>query len=252
MKNLYGVFCFKKGDDMKLADRLFYTIISIQEYLGRFENWYIKNKKNISRAYIMSIVFSFILILCKKTVIGETIGIFGIVFSGIENVIGWNKSVRKWLKICVIYNLYFSVVLACLIQSQINYAVLTPLFLGLYLLVWVFLSLISNSKVALLINEIVSGIATTIFTIGTYLIGIVLKRMPSSNYYKVLYHIDEAEILALKNGEELVWKTIEMMVLEKMEVAFISLLPIIGVTAFCIIVVKIKTYWMEKNNILDL
>lgn len=49
-----------------------------------------------------------------------------------------------------------------MIQGQIKYAIWMPLFVGLYLFVWVFLSLISNSKVALLVNEIVFGLAATI------------------------------------------------------------------------------------------
>lgn len=37
--------------------------------------------------------------------------------------------------------------------------------------------------------------------------------------------------------------------LELLESAFSSLLPIIGVTALSIIMVKMKKYWMEKNKI---
>lgn len=237
---------------MKLVDRFFYAIISIQEFLNRFEQWYLKERKYIPWVYMLSFFGAIILIFCEQVVIGEVLFILGMVFSGIENVIGWNQSVRKWLKICIIYNMFFSAILAELIQTQIKYAILTPLFMGLYLFVWVFLSLISNSKVALLVNEIVSGIAATFFTIGTYLINIVLKDLPTQNDYRSFYFTDEVIIQALENEEKWAWKLIEKMILETMEVAFISFLPVIGVTALCIIMVKIKIYWMEKNKISEL
>lgn len=234
---------------MRYVDCFFNTIISIQEFLEKFENWYLKRRKYLSWIYILSIIFAYVLIVCKRVAMGEIVFILGMVITGIESIIGWKHSVRRWLKICVIYNLFFSTILACMIQGQIKYAILTPLFVGLYLFVWVFLSLISNSKIALLVNEIVSGIATTIFTIGTYLISMVLKGLSASSDYKLYYHTDEAVIRASENVEALAWKYWGITVLEKLEVAFLAFLPVIGVTALCIIMVKIKIYWMEKNKI---
>lgn len=37
-----------------------------------------------------------------------------------------------------------------------------------------------------------------------------------------------------------------IMGLEMLETAFLSLLPVIGVSALCIIMIKIKGYWVEK------
>lgn len=234
---------------MRYVDCFFNTIISIQEFLEKFENWYLKRRKYLSWVYILSIIFACVLIACNRVAMGEIVFILGMVITGIESIIGWKHSVRRWLKICVIYNLFFSTILACMIQGQIKYAILTPLFVGLYLFVWVFLSLISNSKIALLVNEIVSGIAATIFTIGTYLISMVLKGLSASSDYKLYYHTDEAVIRASENVEALAWKYWGITVLEKLEVAFLAFLPVIGVTALCIIMVKIKIYWMEKNKI---
>ena len=234
---------------MRYVDCFFNTIISIQEFLEKFENWYLKRRKYLSWIYILSIIFAYVLIVCKRVAMGEIVFILGMVITGIESIIGWKHSVRRWLKICVIYNLFFSTILAYMIQGQIKYAILTPLFVGLYLFVWVFLSLISNSKIALLVNEIVSGIAATIFTIGTYLISMVLKGLSASSDYKLYYHTDEAVIRASENVEALAWKYWGITVLEKLEVAFLAFLPVIGVTALCIIMVKIKIYWMEKNKI---
>lgn len=230
---------------MKYVDWFFLSIISIQDFLEKFEKWYLKKRKYLSWFYMLSIIFTYVLIVCKQVIMGEVVFILMLVITGIESIIGWKHSVRRWLKICVIYNLFFSAIVACVIQEQVKSAIFTPLFVALYLLVWVFLSLISNSNVALLVNEIVSGIAATIFTIGTYLISITLKSLPASSDYKS----DKAVRLALENGEALVWKYMGIDLLEMLEVAFLSFLPIIGVTTLSIIMIKIKIYWVEKNKI---
>lgn len=90
------------------------------------------------------------------------------------------------------------------------------------------LSLISNSKVALLVNEIVSGAAATIFTIGTYLVS-----------------------MALQNDDTLASDIERIEMLKSVETLFMLFLPVIGVTALCIIMIKIKGYWMEKNEITE-
>lgn len=249
MAQICHSFITKERRNMRYVNRFFDTIISIQEFLEKFEDWYLKIRKYLSWVYILSIILAYVLIVGKQGAIGELVFILGMVITGIESIIGWKHSVRRWLKICVIYNLFFSTILACMIQGQIKYAILTPLFVGLYLFVWVFLSLISNSKVALLVNEIVSGLAATIFTIGTYLISMALKGLPASSDYKLYYHTDEAVMQALENGETLAWKFVGITALEMLEVAFLSFLPVIGVTALCIIMVKIKIYWMEKNHL---
>lgn len=135
-----------------------------------------------------------------------------------------------------------------MIQGQIKYAIWMPLFVGLYLFVWVFLSLISNSKVALLVNKIVFGLAATIFTIGTYHISMALKGLPASSDYQLYYQTDEAVMQALENGEALAWKFVGITALEMLEVAFLSFLPVIGVTALYIIMVKKRFIGRSKDH----
>ena len=233
---------------MKFVDKFFSIVIDIQELLEEFEEWYQANRKYMFKIYIVSVILTIVLFSLEKILMGEMIFILGMFFVGIENVIGWKHSVRRWLKICIVYNMFFSIILACVIQRTIKSAILTPLFITIYLFIWIFLSLISNSKVALLVNEVVSGMAATVFTIGTYLINIALKSLPASSDYILYYHTDEEMAQALENGETLAWKFMGTTVLEMLEVAFLSFLPVIGVTALCIIMVKIKIYWIEKNK----
>ncbi len=234
---------------MKFVDEFFTWILNTQIFLEKVEDWYISKRKYIFRVYILTFVMTVILILCKQVILGESIFIFGMVFVGFDNIIGWKHSVRRWLKICVIYNLFFSLILTGIMQKIVNNTIVDMMFIIIYLLVWVFLSLISNSKVALLVNEIVSGLAATIFTIGTYLVSMALKNMPNSEDYLLYFHTDEAFKLALINQDVLAWKFAGIMWLEILEITFMSLLPVIGVTALCIIMIKIKGYWMEKNKI---
>lgn len=233
---------------MKFINSFFNKIIGIQVFLGKFEEWHQTNRKKYSWIIIGSIVLALALVAIKQVVFGEIVFLLGMFLMGIDNIIGWKYSVRKWLKLCVVYNLFFSIILACLIQNLIKTTIWVPLFIGLYLFIWVLLSLISNSKVALLVNEIVSGIAATVFTIGTYLISSALKGLPSSEEYILYYNNEEELTQALLNGEMMARKFFDAGVLELLEGFFLAFLPVIGVSALSIIAVKIKMYWMEKNK----
>lgn len=233
---------------MKFINSFFNKIIGIQVFLGKFEEWHQTNRKKYSWISIGSIVLALALVAIKQVIFGEIVFLLGMFLMGIDNIIGWKYSVRKWLKLCVVYNLFFSIILACLIQNLIKTTIWVPLFIGLYLFIWVLLSLISNSKVALLVNEIVSGIVATVFTIGTYLISSALKGLPSSEEYILYYNNEEELTQALLNGEMMARKFFDAGVLELLEGFFLAFLPVIGVSALSIIAVKIKMYWMEKNK----
>ncbi len=239
----------KKGDNMKFIDNFFTLIYNIQIGLEKFEEWYKSKQKYISWVYILTFIIGVTFILCKQLILGEIIVISGMVISGLDKIIGWKHSVRKWLKMCALYNFFFSAMLAATIQDMIGYTVIDTAFVVIYLLVWVFLSLISYSKVSMLVNEIVSGVTTTIFTIGTYLVSITLKNSPASKDYILYFHTDKAFGLAIEKGDPLALKFVEIICLEELEIIFKAFLPVIGVTALSIIFVKIKVYWLEKNKI---
>ncbi len=233
---------------MKFIDGFFTWILSIQFLIERIEDWYKSKRKCIHLVCILTFVIGVVLTLCKQVILGEIVFISGMVFVEFDNIVGWKHSVRRWLKICVIYNLIFSLIVTEIVQGLANNIVIDTVFIIIYLLIWVFLSLISNSKVAMLVNEIVSGVATTIFTIGTYLVSMALKNMPASRDYLLYFHTDEAFKLALANKNDSAWKFVGIMGLEILEGTFLLWLPVIGVTALCVIMIKIKVYWMEKNK----
>jgi len=241
----------KKGDSMKIVDGFFLWILHIQFLLEKVEEWYMPKRKYISWVYIVTSVIGVVLILCKQVMLGGIAFVSGVLIIGFDNIVGWKHSVRRWLRISVIYNVFFSMILSGILQRVVNGAFVNTVFVVIYLLVWAFLSLISNSKVAMLVNEIVSGVAATIFTIGTYLVSMALKNMPPSNEYLLYFPTDEAFELALAHRDTLAWKFVGITVLEVLETSFLSWLPVIGVTALCIIMVKLKVYWLEKNAIFE-
>ena len=76
--------------------------------------------------------------------------------------------------------------------------------------------------------------------------SMALKNKPASSNYLLYFQTDEAFELALANKDALAWEFFWIMGLEMLETAFLSLLPVIGVSALCIIMIKIKGYWVEK------
>lgn len=136
---------------MKFVDGFFTWILSIQNLLEKIEGWYRSRRKYVPWVYRSTFMIGVVLILLKLVMLGELVIISGVVFAGVDNIIGWKHSVRRWLKLCVVYNLFFSLVLTEIVQGMVKGAIADIVFVIIYLLVWVFLSLISNSKVALLV-----------------------------------------------------------------------------------------------------
>lgn len=75
-----------------------------------------------------------------------------------------------------------------------------------------------------------------------------LKGVPASSDYQLYYQTDEAVMQALENGEALAWKFVGITALEMLEVAFLSFLPVIGVTALYIIMVKKRFIGRSKDH----
>lgn len=148
---------------MKIINIIFEKTLEIQEKLKGFEDWYQENRKYSPIVIYMSIFITIILFLFNMPMLASMIFALGMFIVGIGNVIGWNHSVRKWLKLCVLYNFFFSVLLASMIQDYTKEKIFWVAFGTIYFLVWVFLSLISDCKVALLVNEITSGLVATFF-----------------------------------------------------------------------------------------
>jgi len=233
---------------MKYVDSFFKCIIAIQNCLERMEKTYKDRQDFFEKMYYISVFIAVALVLFRAVFVGAIIGILGIVAHGFQSVIGWKYSVRKWLRNCVVYNFVFSIVISEQVQKITEYSIMLPLFVIIYMCVWVFLSLISNSEVSLLVNEVASGLAATIFTIGSYVTDLMIKEAPYSKELLSLYNSVEKDLIAGEISSE-AWLILYSQILQSVNELFVIFLPIIGVTALSVIVIKIKVYWMKKNNI---
>lgn len=227
---------------MKIINGFFKINFLIEDFFDKMEDWFKSKEKYWIAIAFLVIVLGVVLIIYGIKILGSIMLILGVIMFFYNKIIGWRTSVRKWLIVGVVYNVLFSITIAEMVDSTIANSV----FIIAYILVWLFMSLVSSMKVALLANEIVSGIATTIFTIGTYLLSIALKNMPSSDDYILFFQTDEIFESALEKNDTLAWKFLRIMGLEVVENIFLLFLPIIAVTAISMIMLKIKDYWIKK------
>ena len=233
---------------MKYVNAFFIAILAIQGFIQKLEIKIEKYKKYNRWVFLGSIFVAFLSLMGKNIIFGGFVFTSAIILLALERIVGWKESVEKWLKVCVVYNLYFSVILTSIIQGYIKDNISIELFIALYSFIWLFLSLISNSEVSLLVNEIISGLAATVFTIGTYLTSMKLGTLSPISDYESYFPNPEALENALINENLLAWEYIKVELLNFLQTLFMTLLPIIGISALCIIFVKVKKYWLKKNG----
>lgn len=230
---------------------LFCGVIAIEKRLEIFENWYEKHSKYIAWIWLFNLVLTWILLSIGQMLFAQVSFISGLILVGMENSIGWKHSVHRWLKLCLVYNMFFSMILAYVLQRYIEHSVFTLLFVLMYMFVWIVFSLIADSKVALLVNEIVSGLIATIFTIGTYLVSMTLKGLPTSADMIEIFQTEQKAEIILHETDSIVWRYVDRVAMESLEDGFVVLLPVIGVSLICIVVLRLKEYWKEKYNVVQ-
>ncbi|MEQ2554408.1 hypothetical protein [Lachnospira intestinalis] len=234
---------------MKIINSFFKGIIFIQKHISKFENWYEGKQKYLPKVYAVLIAIAVGFMVFKYTALGITVIILVVMLSIFQSIVGWRNSVLKWLIAGILYNLIYSVVLAVIMNEYCFHANVAVLFTIIYLFMWIFLSLISNSEVAVLINETISGGTAAIFTIGTYITSILSKSLPSVNERALYFQDDSIFEQALERGDDMAIKFFKAMLLERLDSVFMIMLPIIGITTASIIMIKIKIYWMKKMEV---
>ena len=234
---------------MKIINSFFNGIIFMQKHIGKFENWYEGKQKYLSKLYAALIAIAVGFMVFKYTALGITVIILVVMLSTFQSIVGWRNSALKWLKAGIIYNLIYSVILAVIMSEYCFHANGAVLFTIIYLFMWIFLSLISNSEVALLINETISGGIAAIFTIGTYITSILSKSLPSVNERTLYFQDDSIFEQALERGDDMAINFLKAILLEGLDNVFMIMLPVIGITTASIIMIKIKIYWMKNMEV---
>lgn len=195
---------------MRIVNCFFEAILSCRNFLEKVEKRCLEKKRYSLGIVLIILVTGVTLFLCQQIILEAVIILLGMMLMTLPFIVGRKSSVRMLIKCCFVYNIFFSASLVSIIKALNSSLYEAPIFMMIYLLVWVFLSVLADSEISLLANEIISGIATTIFTIGTYLLSIISQKIPC------------------------------------LEAFFLLFLPIIGVTALSIIMVKIKDHWIKK------
>ena len=230
---------------MNVINKIFTLFFSIQCSIDRIENLYTIKWEKIRKWIWLTFVVGIILLSSNQEIIGMAVLCIGIIAALINTVIGWRYSVGRWIRVCILGNFFFSALLTLFLRDINKNIVFNIMFEVIYFTIWMFLSLISNSKVAMLVNEIIGGAATTIFTIGTYILSMKLKYMPDAEEYLEYFSTNGAFETAAKDGDTVAWKLISTVGMEMLEMEFLKWLPIIGVTSLCVLILKVKVYWME-------
>lgn len=237
---------------MKMIDNFFYFILYMQRQCEALEKRYIENLKWVKAISVISCILMFIFINYHKILFGSICFFIFIIFISMYSLIGWRKSVRRWLNVGIEVNMFLTIFISCVIRkfTGSNIFFSTGFIIILFGCIWMVLSLIADSKVSKLVNEVVASISTVIFTVGTYLIGLELSKFKSiedllSKYFSNNYMDFE---MALQQMNPKALEIMKIVFLDFLQQAFIVLLPVIGISTICIMLVDIKEYWLEKNQ----
>lgn len=156
---------------------------------------------------------------------------------------------------CVCILLVVNILTATIISLGLYKSISTeshiyPLYwLSIYSIIWIGLSLLANSRVAKLSNEIISGIFVMIFTLFTYFISLLSDKM-------IINHLSRLN----SDFTSDFWIVLQQMANEgygptRILLIIVSIcLPFIGLSSISIVLISIKEYWINKygeNSIIN-
>ena len=171
----------------------------------------------------------------------------------INFVKGWCHSVRKYSLSVILTNFYFIVLVGTVtISSNLSGYVSSKrsfiVGMAAYCVIWMILTLIAETEVAKIANQIISILFTILFTVGTYIVSLELGNVPSLNALESAYKTTEQLEAAMNQSPELMEQIFKSMVRYGLEQAFLYSLPFLCVSLFCTLEVDLKEYWLKKNG----
>lgn len=234
-------------------EKIMASIVILQEKLENLDN----KISDIKRRFPLDMIFNVIFIICVLILVtGKTWGMWigaGIIICQLFlKSVGWRKSVKKWLFLTVVVDGIIIILLVDTINLPNGYhqwMAITGIFL--FFLLWIFFSLLAINRVAKLVNEIIASISATIFSIGTFLTSFYSPNM--SQFTIQLQQLENN--LDNISDEEMIKSVGDLFVYEGVKIAngfFIIMLPIIGVSAICVVFILLKEYWMSKYGIVEI
>ena len=162
-------------------------------------------------------------------------------------LIGASSSASDFFVMILAYNLIAIVLAFAIIYSHKNNDYFFENFriiVSIYFTLWVFMSLIIKINIARIINEIMSGILTILFTAGTFISSLNVPNFT----YEELNSIDSIQFDEILNSEfaTRVLQAVKYYVL--MDV-YKFVLPFLCISVTSLVAISVKEYWMKKNGL---
>lgn len=237
---------------MKLLNKAMIYVVLCQEWLENFENKIIEIEKHIQLEIILDVLFFVTagVVFWANQQWGLWIGTGIIICRMMLKAIGWRKSVRKWLYLTIVVDGLFIALVYNSIKLPSGYQqCLTVGAVILFFFLWTIFSLLAVSKVSRLVNEIVASASATIFSIGTFVIS--LLNIDESQVIKYQYIEQNMDAIFQEKLLQYIGDIVIYSIYEFANAFFLCLLPIIGVSAFCVVLCSVKEYWMKKYGIVE-
>ncbi|MDD6193630.1 MAG: hypothetical protein PUB19_01880 [Lachnospiraceae bacterium] len=222
-----------------------YILNKFSDMVEKIEEWSVRfsdNKVIFIIVQFVLMVMAVVFVMVEKTIIGGCALVIWYVLGSMDKIVGWRESFGRWLCMAIGYNFFAALGLAYIICKGTGLDAFEIVFVCLMMLIWLGLSLVAKTDMAILINECISGISAAAVTIGTYLMS-ALERKDS--IYRVYSDIGKSQI-SFNNAIESGKYTSDMIRMaffwELLYELYLLLLPIIGLTAVTLVLLKLKKY----------
>ncbi|SES65437.1 hypothetical protein SAMN04487772_101227 [[Clostridium] polysaccharolyticum] len=201
--------------------------------------------------WIVLIMAIYIIVYLGKYAIGIGICIDWAVYMVTKQTESWCTSLIRCIIMLLSLFLGYSlcVIGFVLNRKHMNIFVLVVVIIYLtkkFLADWYKISIISQSTVAKMANELISVFVTIMFTAGTYVESLVFNDVPSLSMIKKSYHSIEQLKIVLASSTVLQKKIFLAYGKLSMEVIFLMLLPTLCISLFITGIIDLKEYWMKK------
>ena len=157
----------------------------------------------------------------------------------------WRSSVIRFFLICLIYNLILTAFISLIIDKA-NLHLSPIIYIFVYGILWITVSIIAEPDVAVFVNEIVSCICAAVFTIGSF----CLSRFNAESIIESINAFDKMNETELENNlPQLRSLLLNFLGGSALSMICYIMLPLIGISALGLTASKIKQRWEIKHAV---
>lgn len=233
---------------MKLVNKFMNFILNCQNKLLLLtELW------EVYRPIVMWAIFGEVILLVIFIVFKNIFFIkFFVILLGftcyLEHLVKVNLSAIAFLKATVVYNFVFILWICITIFSEQANSSLDSMVLRyvvpIYFLFWIFMSLIMKTTISRIINEVMSGILTILFTAGTF-----ISSLHAPNFtYDELNAMDSIPYDEILNSE-MAARVLQALKYYVLMDVYKFVLPFLCISLTSLVAINVKEYWLKKNGL---